>query len=244
MADDPAITDGPAPESEPQEAGAGAAGFPPPVGSRFPPGEDDWKQGRTGRQYINPSGKKGPASVIYRRGDETIAQAIARDRAEREQAARDKRPRPHAKRPKMPPALTSVDLKELEQTLAEALKAPAMVCATFGDEWAAEHFTRSGPYLARNLIMASEHNPWLRRKLEEAATGEDAMMMVVSLVGVGGALFAYVIPPIIYWFNLPAPPKTREMFGIPPRKHQQPAPYAADQPPEPAETFPEPAQAA
>jgi hypothetical protein len=47
-----------------------------------------------------------------------------------------------------------------------------------------------------------------------------------------------VIPPVIYWFNLPAPAKTREMFGIPPRKGEQPAAYAADHPPQTADQTP------
>ena len=196
---------------------------------------DEWRVARNGRQFYNPTPGKRGARVIYRRGDETIAQAIARDQQELAEAARDKRPQ-KKKTPKMPDAPRGVDLKELESTIAEALKAPAMVCASFGDEWGAEHFAKSGPYLARNLILASEHNPWLRKKLEEAATGEDAMMMVVSLVGVGGALFAYVVPPVIYYFNLPAPKKTREMFGIPDRK-QPPPTYAAGQS---AETAPPP----
>src|SRR5215831_1279751 len=198
---------------------------------------DIWQVSKQGRQYHNPTPGKRGARVVYRRGDETIAQAIARDQQELAEAARDKRPQ-KKKTPKMPDAPRGVDLKELESTIAEALKAPAMVCASFGDEWGAEHFAKSGPYLARNLILASEHNPWLRRKLEEAATGQDAMMMVVSLVGVGGALFAYVIPPVVYWFNLPAPAKTRELFGIPPRKGEQPAAYAADHPPQTAEPAP------
>lgn len=211
---------------------------PPPFEPPPPPAVDPLEQGwklskKNGKLYYNPRPGVRGARVIYREGGETIAEAIARDQREQEQALRDKRPKPH-KTPKMPEPPRGVDLKELEHTLAEALKAPAMLCAGFGDEWAAEHFTKSGPYLARNLILASEHNPWLRRKLEEAATGEDAMMMVVSLVGVGGALFAYVVPPVIYWFNLPTPRKTRELFGIPDRKDRQPPPYAANF--EPAET--------
>ena len=195
---------------------------PPPAANGQPPPEE-WKRTKDGKQeYIGRKG--GRSGIIYRQGDETIAQARARD----SQPTKDKRPQRKSKRPSMPDPPRQVDLKELEVTLAEALKAPAMVCATFGDEWAAEHFTASGPYLARNLILASEHNPWLRKKLEEAATGQDAMMMVVSLVGVGGALFTYVIPPVIYWFNLPAPRKTRELFGIPDRREPV---YAADQPP-------------
>lgn len=212
---------------------------PPPVAEPEPePDPREWKVSKQGRQFYNPTPGVRGARVIYRRGPETIAEAIARDQREQEEKARDKRPKRKPKAPRMPDAPRGVDLKELEQTLAEALKAPAMICATFGDEWAAEHFTKSGPYLARNLILASEHNPWLRRKLEEAATGQDAMMMVVSLVGVGGALFAYVIPPVVYWFNLPAPAKTRELFGIPPRKGEQPPTYAADHPPQAADQAP------
>lgn len=196
-------------------AGLEEAVAPPPP----QPTADAWKPDRQGREYIpRTSGKPG---IIYRQGDETVEQARDRDAK-----PRDKRPKRKPKRPPMPDAPRQVDLKELEATLAEALKSPAMICATFGDEWPAEHFTNSGPYLARNLVMASEHNPWLRKKLEEAATGQDAMMKVVSLVGVGGALFAYAIPPVIYWLNLPVPGKTREMFGIPPRREHQPAPNA------------------
>jgi len=205
---------------------------PPPVD----PLEQGWKLSENnGKLYYNPTPGKRGSKVIYRQGGETIAEAIARDQRERaEKVERDRRPR-LKKTPKMPAAPRGVDLKELEQTLSEALKAPAMLCASFGEEWGAEHFTRSGPYLARNLVLASEHNPWLRRKLEEAATGEDAMMMVVSLVGVGGALFAYAVPPLVYFFNLPTPAKTRELFGIP-DKRTRPADYAADHGPETAAT--------
>jgi len=101
----------------------------------------------------------------------------------------------------------------------------------FGDEWAANHFTVQAPVLARNLVVASEHNPWLRRKLEELSTGGELAMKVITLLGVGGALFGYAIPPIIWWFNLPVPDKAREMFGIPPARiddaRRAPAPVAA-----------------
>jgi hypothetical protein len=199
---------------------------PPPPDNGRPPTEA-WKVGKTGKEYIGRA--DGRQGVIWRVDTETIEQARERDT----QSARDKRPKRKSRAPKLPDPPRKVDLKELEATLAEALKAPALLCASFGDEWAAEHFTASGPYLARNLILASEHNPWLRKRLEEAATGQDAMMKVVSLVGVGGACFAYAIPPIIYWFNLPAPKKTRDMFGIPERRIREPE-YAADHTPPPA----------
>jgi hypothetical protein len=177
--------------------------------------------------------------VIYRHGEETVEQARERDRLEDAAGVGDKRPKRKSKAPKMPPAPRGIDIKEIEATMAEALKAPALLCATFGDEWASDHFTTAGPYLARNLVIASEHNPWLRKKLEEAAAGQDAMVKVMALVGVGGAVFMYIVPPVIWWFNLPAPQKTRELFGIPERRaHEREPAYAADQVPEAPESAP------
>jgi len=196
-----------------------------------PPTPDAWKTDAQGREYTSSGPGGGIRGPIYRQGGETVEQARER-RLQDAERPRDKRPR-KTKRPPMPEAPKKVDLKELERTIAEALKAPAIICATFGDEWAAQHFTTSGPYLARNLIVASEHNPWLRRKLEEAATGQDAMMIMVSMVGVGGALFAYAVPPIIWWFNLPVSDKAREMFGIP--AERKPTYAASQSPPPPVE---------
>jgi hypothetical protein len=202
-----------------------------------------WQQMKDGRDYVPrpmiPGARRG-SGIIFRQDGETVEQALARDAAREtaKQQGADRRPKPKSKRPPMPEAPKAVDLKELERTIAEALKAPAIVCATFGDEWAANHFTASGPYLARNLIVASEHNPWLRKKLEEAATGQDAMMIVVSLVGVGGALFSYAIPPIIWWFNLPVSDQARQMFGIPARR--KPTYAATPESPEPAPSAVEP----
>ena len=223
-----------------------AAGLGEPVTAAKPPGqngaaagEEAWKVDAQGREFtsMGPGGKiRGP---IYRQDGESVEQA--RERRQREHdRPRDKRPR-RTKRPPMPEAPKKIDLKELERTIAEALKSPAIICATFGDEWAADHFTTSGPYLARNLIVASEHNPWLRRKLEEAAVGQDAMMIMVSMVGVGGALFAYAIPPIIWWFNLPVSDKARQMFGIPAQRRPE---YAATKSPSTPEPEPVPAAAA
>jgi hypothetical protein len=189
-----------------------------------PAAEADWLTDGRGRLYVK---RTEGAGVVFRRGEESIAEALARDSAE----PRDKRPRSRSaksKRPKMPPAPSKVDLKQLEHVLSEALQAPAMPCAMFGDEWAANHFTQQGPYLARNLIAASEHNPWLRRKLEDAATGQDAAVKLISVVGIAGALFGYAVPPVVWWFNLPVPDKAREMFGVPPARDRAPAAPPAD----------------
>jgi hypothetical protein len=178
-----------------------------------------WLIDKNGKEYITRPGRPGP---FYRKDGETIAEAL-----DRGAKPRDERPKRKSKTAKKPPRPAKEDLRELEQILAEALRSPAVICAGFGDEWAANHFTNQGPALARNLVVASEHNPWLRKKLESAASGGDTMMQVVTMFGVGGALVGYAIPPIVYWANLPVPDKAREMFGIPPRREHAPNPAPA-----------------
>jgi hypothetical protein len=180
--------------------------------------EPGWRRDKNGKEYITRPGKQGP---FYRKGEETIADALLRG-----SKPRDERPKRKSKTAKKPPPPAKEDLRELEQILAEAFRSPAMICAGFGDEWAANHFTVQGPALARNLVVASEHNLWLRRKLESAASGGDMMMQLVTILGVAGALVGYAIPPIVYWANLPVPDKAREMFGIPDRRE-----HAASPPP-------------
>lgn len=182
---------------------------------------EEWLRDGRGRAYVKHPEQ---GRVVFRRGEETIADALARDAAAPPRG--DKRPRAKSKRPKMPPAPSKVDLKDLERMLAEALTAPAMACAMYGDEWAANHFTTQGPYLARNLVLASESNPWLRRKLEAAATGQDAAVAAIAMLGVAGALFGYAVPPIVHFLNLPVPDRARDMFGIPPARNPAPEPDA------------------
>lgn len=182
------------------------------------PGER-WQTDKNGKEYIARGG--GKVGTIYRKDGESIEHA-----RERDAKAHLKRPQRAPKRPKMPDPPRKADLKELEAPLAAALKAPAAICMTAGDEWGALHFQRSGPFLARTLINAAEFNPWLRQKLESAASGEEAMMMVMGMMGITGALVGYAVPPIIYYLNLNVPQRARDMWDIPPRKERQPA-YAA-----------------
>jgi hypothetical protein len=179
-----------------------------------PVGPEQWRVDTLGREYVGHGPGTGRRGPIFRQGGETIDEARAR-------VLQDKKPQRKTKPPKLPEAPRQVDLKELERTLAEGFKQPALACAMLGDEWGADHFVKSAPYLARNLIVAAEHNPWLRRQLEDAATGQDAMMRIVSLVGVGGAIFLYIGPPIVYWLNLPVPESARARFGIPPRRERE-----------------------
>lgn len=195
----------------------------PPSGNGVPPPEP-WQVDKNGKEWVPREGKRGK---LFRQAGETVAQARERDKIPLE----ERRPRRKPKMPPKPAAAAKPDLKALEVVLAQALSAPGIVCATFGDEWAAEHFRQAGPFLARNLINAAEHNPWLRRKLEEAASGEDAMMKLVGVIGIGGGLAMYFVPPTIYFLNLPVPEKTRELFHVPPRREPEPD-YADPAPPD------------
>jgi hypothetical protein len=215
--------------TSPQEAAPGA--------------EDGWKTDKQNRQYVAAKGRSG---VVYRQGEETVEEALARDGKPKDQKPRKKRPAPSGAVPK-PPAPTEVDLKEIEHYLAEVFRAPAIPCATMGDEWAANHFATQGPVLARNLVAASRHNPWLRHKLEAAMLGGDDMMFkVLGMMGLASAVMAYAAPPIIWWFNPPVigGEKAREMFGIPDKRDGKDAPAAAPPGPAPAPEAPPAAKAA
>ena len=180
------------------------------------PAAQGWKLDGQGRWSVPARGKRGN---VYRRGNETPDEAHARAELE---ASKDRPPK--GKRDKVPtgakpPAPTQVSLKDLEFVLAEGLKSPAMLCAMVGDEWPAEHFTRHGPVLARNLVKASETNPWLREKLEAATRGEDWLFKFMGAAGVAGALMLYAAPPAIYYLNPKfIPREADQMLGIPQRK--------------------------
>jgi hypothetical protein len=176
-----------------------------------------WKRNKAGREYIVNPGRKG---MLFRQGDESVGEAILRAGLPDDPAPKRKSKAGRHK-PDPPPA---TDLRELEAMLAESFKSPAVVCAMAGDEWGAHHFDMAGPALARNLVVASQHNPWLRKKLEAASTGGDAAIQLMSMAALGGAIIMYVGPPVVHWFNLPVPDKAREMFGIPDRRPAEDAP--------------------
>lgn len=199
------------------EATNGATGPPDPAA------EDGWKIDKQKRKFVAARGRSG---IVYRQGNETVEEALARDaKGPRDKPPKKKKGDPAAAAATAAavagkgPAPSKQGLKELEHALAEGLRAPAMAAAMVGDEWLAEHFMKQGPVLARNLVMASEHNPWLRAKLEAAMQGEDIMIKVMTMMTVGGAVIGYVVPPIIYLVNPPfVSEKAREMFGVPERR--------------------------
>lgn len=189
-------------------------------GAPSEPAGDGWETDKAGRQYIPARGRRGR---INRQGEETVEEAVARDAKPKDRRPGSRKP----KAPRKPPPPKSVDLRELEEILAEGFKSPSMLCAAVGDEWAAMHFVTWGPQLARNLTRAAEHNEWLRKRLERAAGGGDLMLQMVTILGVAGSFGMYLLPPMVYWLNLPVPEKAREMMNIPDRRPDAPAAPAA-----------------
>jgi hypothetical protein len=193
-------------------------GPPPDPDPEPPPPPVDWRRDKQGKQYVAAVGRKG---IIYRRGEETIAEALERDKR-----PKDERPPKDRKRRgagAMPDKPRDIDLQAVELALVEALRSPAILAAGFGDAWLANHFTIQAPILARNLVVASEHNSWLRRQLETMAEGGTGAMAIITLLGLGGAFLAYAAPPVIHLFNLPAPEMARQLFAMPPRREREDA---------------------
>lgn len=186
-----------------------------------------WRVDAKGKEYIPRQSGKG---ILYRQGEETIEEALARDAVPRD----ERPPRPRRKSaankqmPKQPPP-TKMELKELEALLTQAFTSPAAICAVTGDEWAVDHFRKAGPGLARNLVTAAEQDPWLRKKLEEFVTGGELATRFLSLMSVAGAVVVYTVPPLLYFTSIPLP-AARAMFQVPPRPRRVPAPPPTEGP--------------
>lgn len=182
----------------------------PPPASPPTPESQGWRKDKAGR-WVTPA--RGRGGFVYRKGNETIDEAHARD----SKGPKDKAPKAKPKTPKAP-APTQVSLKELEFALTEALSSPSMIAAMQGDEWAANHFVQQAPILSRNLTKAAEHNPWLRAKLEATMSGDVLLMRLMTLFPVVSAAIAYTVPPLIFYLNPPfIGEEARAMFGVPHR---------------------------
>lgn len=178
------------------------------------PAAQGWRRDKQQRWFTPAKGRSG---VVYRQGTETLEEAHARDA----KGPKDRKPKAKPKVPKAP-APTQVSLKELEFALTEALSAPSMIGAMQGEEYIANHFVQQAPILARNLVKAAEHNPWLRSKLEATMSGDVFLMRIMTLFPVAAAAVAYTLPPIIYYFDPPfISEPAREMFQVPKRDKQQ-----------------------
>lgn len=204
-------------------------------------GDGGWKTDKQGRQYAPARGRSG---VVYRQGNESLDEAYARDG----QGPKDRKPRGKA-RAKLPPQPTGIDARQLEHALSELLQSPGFAAAMAGDQWLADHFAKQGPTLARNLVAASERNPWLRQKLEALMMGDDFMVRLMTLVPLVGAVIAYTAPPVLYLLPIHGDrvDRAREMFSVPERPSKEEESPRADAapaaPPAPPESTPAPAAA-
>ena len=190
---------------------------------------DGWERDARGRAYIKaPEGHPAAArgGNVYRRGEETVDQAL--ERAGRPDADK-KPPKPRAK--KLPKRETNeVDLKAVEAALAQVFQAPGQVAGMLlQDEWLFLHFQARGPELARALVNAAEHNPWLRKKLLELAQGGAAAMQLQAIVLLALAAAGYAIPPLAYMLGWEIHPVVQvSLLGGP--IPQKPRPSPAQQP--------------
>lgn len=190
------------------------------------PPTDGWERDSRGRAWIkapdgHPAAEKG--RNIYRRGEETIPEALERTaRPDRDR----KPPKPRAK--KLPKRETNeLDLKTVEVALAQVFMAPGQVAgALLQDQWLLLHFQARGPELARALVNAAEHNPWLRKKLLELAAGGAAAMQLQAIVLLALAAAGYAVPPLAYLLGWQIPPVVQvAVLGgpIPERNRRAPA---------------------
>ena len=185
-----------------------------------------WQKDGRGRMYVKPPGG---GNVVFRRDEETVEQAL--ERASRPDA--DKPPKPRKK--KLPKSETNeADLKTVEAALAQVFMAPGQVAgALLRDQWLLLHFQARGPELARALTNAAEHNPWLRKKLLELASGGAAAMQLQAIVLLALAAAGYAVPPLAYLLGWDISPVIQmAVLGGPipgrprPSPAQQPAPDA------------------
>lgn len=184
-----------------------------------------WEHDARGRAYVKaPEGHPaaGRGGNVYRRGDETIEQAL--ERAGRPDADK-KPPKPRAK--KLPKRETNEpDLKMVEAALSQVFQAPGQVAGMMlQDQWIYMHFQIRGPELARALVNAAEHNPWLRKKLLELAQGGAAAMQLQAIVLLAMAAGAYVVPPLAYMLGWEISPLIQAaVLGGPIPQRPRPAP--------------------
>lgn len=115
--------------------------------------------------------------------------------------ARDRKPR--AKRSGGPSTAAKAKPKPttaaIQETLTELLTAPGMAFAISGQDWPRDHVFRTGPELAENLAKASEHNVWLRARLEALASGDAAFGQVLLMAHVMVGLVVYAVPLAAYF---------------------------------------------
>lgn len=202
-----------------------------PAGAARPQPDDGWQTAKNGRQFASNPGGGWP---VWRRGDESVQEALLRAaevKPDRAPKSKRKRQAATAGAAAKAPADVAGTTRKIEEACAAILTAPAIGCAMFGDEWGANHFQVQGERFAATLARSSEHNPWLRARLEKLTEGELAIAAVLTSVSLTAAAAGYIAPPVIKYMNLPVHPRARAMLGVPPDPADQLAARRAQQAP-------------
>jgi hypothetical protein len=112
----------------------------------------------------------------------------------------DTPPKPESGKARQPRSkrITKKGTEAIRDAFAELLSLPAVPCAIAGDQWAAQHFSQTGPRFAEQIAAASERNPVLRRWCERMMAGETTAVLLMAAI-------AYAGPPLIHWNLVPVP---------------------------------------
>jgi hypothetical protein len=119
------------------------------------------------------------------------------------------------KAPKAPKATKAAaginaELKEIETKLAALLGRPAIPMHLAGDEWPATHVEENAAPLAKQIAQAARDNARLREQLLK-------LLRVGDGAGLVFAALAYLVPVLLYYGVVPAPPLVRSQLGVPER---------------------------
>lgn len=108
-------------------------------------------------------------------------------------------------------AQLKLDLKEIEEKLSRLLELPAVPMVATGDIWPAQHIEAQAAPLAKAIANACKDNVQLRNRLLQ-------FLRVSDNANLGIAIFSYLVPILLYYGILPAPPMVRAQLGVPDRQ--------------------------
>jgi hypothetical protein len=132
-------------------------------------------------------------------------------RSERSGAAKRKRAKAAggAKAPTAGAALNA-EVRKLQEQLTALLVSPAVPMHMAEDHWPADHIENRAPELAHQIAELARRNAAFRAQLQRLLAASE-----------GGQLFfaaaAYLLPVLIYYGLVPAPPMLKEQLQVPDR---------------------------
>jgi hypothetical protein len=107
-------------------------------------------------------------------------------------------------------ASVRTEAREIEQKLASLLGRPAFPMRLAGDEWPAEHIESNAPGLASAVARRCEEDARLREQmLRLLRVGDNAGLVMAAVM--------YLVPVLLYYGVVPAPPVLTAQLGVPNR---------------------------